>query len=195
MDCGKVGALLLRLRKEKSMTQKQVAERLNLSDKTISKWERGLGCPDVGLWPKLSDVLGVDMQPLMEGEITRNLMDTGNLKRLRFYVCPACLNVLFSTGSASIYCCGRKLVSLTPQNDVHTPPITREIFDGEYFITIDHEMTRQHTLLFTAYVKNDKLILTRMYPEQNAQARIPLEKGGTLYLYCVKHGLAAIKLS
>ena len=41
MDCKKTGELLLRLRKEKSMTQKQIAEKMNISDKTISKWERG----------------------------------------------------------------------------------------------------------------------------------------------------------
>ena len=42
MDCKKTGELLLRLRKEKSMTQKQIAEKMNISDKTISKWERGV---------------------------------------------------------------------------------------------------------------------------------------------------------
>lgn len=47
MDCTKVGILLKALRNEKEMTQKQVADRMHISDKTISKWERGLGCPDV----------------------------------------------------------------------------------------------------------------------------------------------------
>ena len=42
MDCKKTGELLLKLRKEKSMTQKQIAEKMNISDKTISKWERGV---------------------------------------------------------------------------------------------------------------------------------------------------------
>lgn len=47
MDCGKVGKLLLSLRQEKQMTQKEIGDTMNISDKTISKWERGLGCPDV----------------------------------------------------------------------------------------------------------------------------------------------------
>ena len=46
MDYNKVGRLIYDLRKEKGMTQKELAELLNLSDRTVSKWERGNGCPD-----------------------------------------------------------------------------------------------------------------------------------------------------
>lgn len=56
MDCRKVGKLIFSLREEKNMTQKEVAEAMNISDKTISKWERGLGCPDVSLLSELSRV-------------------------------------------------------------------------------------------------------------------------------------------
>jgi transcriptional regulator with XRE-family HTH domain len=44
MNCDKVGKLIYNLRKEKNMTQKEIADLMNISDKTISKWERGLGC-------------------------------------------------------------------------------------------------------------------------------------------------------
>ena len=54
MDLSKVGKLIYTLRKEKDMTQKQVADLMHISDKAISKWERGLGCPDVSLLPELS---------------------------------------------------------------------------------------------------------------------------------------------
>ena len=53
MDSNKTGSLLRRLRMERGLTQREVAERLHLSDRTVSKWERGQGCPDVGLLPAL----------------------------------------------------------------------------------------------------------------------------------------------
>jgi len=195
MDCAKIGRLIAQLRKEKGLTQQNIAQALNISNKTISKWECGLGCPDVSLWADLSTILGVDMAQMMEGEITLNRSDKGNINKIRFYVCPSCKNVLASTGSASIFCCGRKLDQLTPQQDENTPPITTEIIDIDYFITIEHEMTRDHYILFAAYVISDKVFLTRLYPEQNATVRIPHMPGGKLYLYCVKHGLSVYSIS
>ena len=49
MDCEKTGSLIRGLRYEKGMTQKQLADRMNISDRTVSKWERGQGCPDIEL--------------------------------------------------------------------------------------------------------------------------------------------------
>lgn len=190
MDCAKIGRLIAQLRKEKGLTQQNIAHALNISNKTISKWECGLGCPDVSLWADLSTILGVDMAQMMEGEITLNRSDEGNINKIRFYVCPSCKNVLASTGSSSIFCCGRKLDYLIPKQDESTPRITTEIIDVDYFITIEHEMTRNHYILFAAYVISDKVFLNRLYPEQNATVRIPHMPGGKLYLYCVKHGLA-----
>ena len=48
MDNEKIGALIRRLRREQRLTQRGLAEQLGLSDKAVSKWERGLGCPEVG---------------------------------------------------------------------------------------------------------------------------------------------------
>ena len=64
MDCKKIGALIYSLRKEKSLTQKQLADQIFVSDKAVSKWERGLGCPDVTLLPALSEVLGTAICPI-----------------------------------------------------------------------------------------------------------------------------------
>lgn len=49
MDAGKTGELIAQARKQKNMTQKQLAEALHISDRTVSKWERGAGFPDVSL--------------------------------------------------------------------------------------------------------------------------------------------------
>ncbi len=193
MDCAKIGRLILNLRKEKRLTQQQLADALNISNKTISKWECGLGCPDVSLWPDLSAILGVDIKQMIQGEIVPNKPDNGNMVNTRFYVCPQCQNALFSTGSASIFCCGRKLEPLPISDD--PPETTVELMDGEYFVDIAHDMSRGHSLLFAAYVVGDKVFFTRMYPEQSAQMRLPSIRGGRLYLYCIKHGLSAQKLT
>lgn len=60
MDCKKSGALIRRLRLGKDMTQSALAELLGVSVQAVSKWERGLGYPDVSLINDLSSILGVD---------------------------------------------------------------------------------------------------------------------------------------
>lgn len=68
MDKRKIGNLISALRKEKGMTQKDLAERLHVSDRTISKWERGAGVPDASLMIGLSDILGITVNELLSGE-------------------------------------------------------------------------------------------------------------------------------
>lgn len=88
LDCGKVGDLLYRLRREKNLTQKQVADQLNISDKTVSKWERGLGCPDVSLLGELSGLFGVNIRKILAGNLEANGMEAGNLRRIRLLCLP-----------------------------------------------------------------------------------------------------------
>lgn len=188
MDCEKVGKLIRTLRTEQGLTQKNIADALGISNKTVSKWECGLGCPDLELWPELSVILGMDMGQLMDGEITRNRPDSGNISRVRFYVCPDCGNILFSTGAATIHCCGRRLEQLKVTGEGQ-PAVTVEEMDTDYYVTFDHPMTKQHYLHFAAYVKSDRITLHRLYPEQEAAVRFPAQRGGTLYAYCSTHGL------
>lgn len=189
MDCAKTGALIAALRKEKGLTQKKLAEALGVSNKTVSKWETGKGCADLAYWPDLTAILGVDMARVMEGEIRPNKPDPGNIQRIRFYVCPICGNILASTGSAAIFCCGRKLEALEAEN-CQKPNLTVEQSDLDYYIHTDHPMEKDHYLSFAAYVNKDKVLLNRLYPEQSPAFRFPLERGGKLYLYCICHGLS-----
>lgn len=128
---------------------------------------------------------------MMEGEITPNKPDSGNINKIRFYVCPTCGNILVATGSASIFCCGRKLEPILPMDSTDAIKITVEEIDADFFISFDHPMTKEHYISFVAYVKSDKVFLNRLYPEQSPTFRFPIAKGGKLYLYCVKHGLMA----
>ena len=189
VDSGKVGKLILDLRKEKNMTQKELAEALYLSDRTISKWERGAGCPDVSLLGKLSDVFGVNIEKILVGELNPNDKDGGNMKRIKFYVCPTCGNVLFSTGDADVSCCGRKLSALVVNKLGEKHLMAIEKIEDDYFVTIDHDMTKAHYISFVSYVGYDRVLLIKLYPEQNAEVRFPQMHGDKLFAYCNEHGL------
>ena len=69
MDTKKTGLLIAQLRKERGLTQKQLADCLHISDRTISKWERGAGFPDVTLLGPLADALDVSVVNLLKGEL------------------------------------------------------------------------------------------------------------------------------
>ena len=194
MDQSKVGGLIFSLRKEKGLTQRELAERVGVSDKAVSKWERGQGCPDVSLLGGLSRVLGVNIEQILSGELGSNDRDGGTMKRLKFYVCPECGNVLTATGEAEISCCGRRLSALEAGSAGEPHRARVEEMDGEWYVTLDHEMRKEHFLAFAAVVFYDRMLLTRLYPEQDAALRVPWIRGGKLYVYCTRHGLTEQKL-
>ena len=80
MDCKKVGELIAQLRKDKNITQKQLADRLNISDRAVSKWERGLGLPDVSILSEVAEMLGITVETLLCGEVSENDLNGGNMK-------------------------------------------------------------------------------------------------------------------
>lgn len=189
MDCIKVGKLIFDLRKERGMTQKQLADSMNISDKTISKWERGLGCPDISLLRELSEVLNVNIEKILLGDLEPNNADGGNMKRIKFYMCPNCGNTLTSTGESDVSCCGRKLVPLIPKPIEETHKIMMEEIENDYYITFEHEMTKTHYISFIAYVAYDRVLFVKLYPEQGSEVRFPKMNRGKIYLCCNQHGL------
>lgn len=193
MDLVKTGRLIADLRHEKGLTQNEVAQRLGVCAKTVSKWETGHGFPDVSLICGLSEIFGVDIQKLFEGEMPRIRKETGNVKRTGFYVCEKCGNVLTGAGTAQIICCGRKLAPLLPQEPDEVHKLNVEKTDDEYYITFSHPMQKEHYISFVAYVRFDRVLTVRLYPEQGGELRIPQMRGGKLYYYCNKHGLFEIK--
>ncbi|WP_124064871.1 helix-turn-helix domain-containing protein [Clostridium sp. E02] len=189
MDCVKVGKLILKLRKEKGMTQKELADMMYISDRTISKWERGIGCPDVSLLHELSRILGVNIEKILAGDLEANDTDRGNMKKIKFYVCPTCGNTLYDIGEAQISCCGRKLVSLIAKNEDSEHELVVDRTDGEMYLTLQHEMTKGHFISFVAYVLDDRVLFIKLYPEQTVQVRFSPMQRGELYFYCTKNGL------
>lgn len=189
MDCQKVGNLILQLRKEKNMTQKQLADTMNISDKTISKWERGLGCPDISILSDLSNILGIDIEKILLGDLNPNDFIGGNMKKVKFYVCPECNNVITSTGNATVSCCGRKLDELVATKADESHILQVEIIEDDWYISNQHEMTREHYISFIAFVTGEKLYLLKQYPEWGLETRIQKRGRGKLYSFCTKHGL------
>ncbi|QIB68767.1 helix-turn-helix domain-containing protein [Aminipila butyrica] len=189
MDCNKVGELIRSLRREKGLTQKQLADKMNISDKTISKWERGMGCPDVSLLQELSQLLEVNIEKILLGDLAPNDADGGNMKKMKFYVCPTCGNILTATGSGETSCCGRKLTALVahPADELHQLTVAK--VENDRYLTWDHPMKKDHFISFVAWVTYDRVLLIKLYPEQNPEVRLPIMGKGVLYFYCSQHGL------
>lgn len=195
MDINKSGALIRSLRLDRGMTQRELGERLHVSDRTVSKWERGAGSPEVSILQQLASVFDVRVESLLSGELTANRTDSGNMMRLRFYRCPICGNLLTATGAAAVTCCGRTLQPLTAREPDDAHAVSVERMEDEDHITLKHPMTKEHYLSFIAQVDSGRLLLMRLYPEQAAEIRLPHMRRGRLFYACSQDGLFVIKPS
>ena len=189
MDQIRTGGLIRQLRTEKKLTQKELAERIGVSDKAVSKWERGCGCPDVSLLPALAEVLGTDVQVLLSGRIEKNESEKGDMKKIRFYVCKDCGNIITSASEASVTCCGNKLTALEPRKAEESEQLRTEDMGGEWYVSSDHEMTKEHYISFVAYVSDSQFMMFRQYPEWDLQFNMPMFRTGRLVWYCNRCGL------
>lgn len=193
MNLDKTSKIISKLRKEKALTQKQLADALGVVPKTISKWETGNGFPDVSLLSELSDVLGVSEKVILEGEFIKSNIDTGNLKRTKFYICPYCGGFMTGTGNAVVVCCGKKVEAsvVNKIDNYHNFSVTE--IENDFYIEFDHQMTKNHYISFVAYVSCDRCIVVRMYPEQNPSVRFARMYGGKFLVHCNNHGLFEFK--
>ena len=192
MNYEKTGSLIKQLRTEKKLTQKQLAERLGVSDKAVSKWETGKGFPDISIFSALADVFGADVENLLMGSINKNEKDIGNMKRMKFYVCEDCGNIITATSEAAISCCGKKLSPLTPRAAEENEKLTVENIDGNLYISSPHPMTKEHYISFAAAVSSDKMQLVKLYPEGNAEAHFKIRGVRRIFFYCNRDGLFSI---
>ncbi|MEK4628696.1 helix-turn-helix domain-containing protein [Solibacillus sp. FSL R7-0682] len=189
MDSEKIGQLISQLRKEKGLTQKQLADQMCLSDRTISKWERGIGCPDITLLAQLSNHLGVNIENILDGEIVENAFVGGNMKKSTYYVCPSCLNIGLSTGSFIMSCCGRKLEPLEAKKAMEEEQLNVEEIDKQWYISSQHPMTKDHYISFVAFATGDQIQLVKQFPEWALQVHIPKKKHGQLLWFDTQKGL------
>lgn len=163
MDLSKNGKLLRSLRQEKGMTQKQLADSLGVVPKTVSKWETGHGFPDVSTLSALADILAVSERSLLAGEMQKNKEEAGNMKRMKFYVCPDCGNAMQVTGECQIICCGKRLEPLQAKapDDGHKLTVTE--VEDEWYIKLSHEMSKEHYVAHVWQVGYDRTLCVRLY--------------------------------
>ena len=195
MNNQKVGELIAYLRMEKGLTQKALADALHISDRTISKWERAAGSPDVSLLPALCSQLGIPVDQLLAGTFDPNQMNNGNLRKTQFYRCPECGNLIYSTGKTVLACCGKVLKPLMIHQDDDTHHPQMEMVEKEYYLSFPHEMSKEHYISFVAVVSSNVIHMVKLYPEQEPATRVPFIPHSDIYYYCTKHGFIKYKKS
>ena len=189
MDKYVTGAVIRKLRENKKLTQEELAEIIFVSSKAVSKWETGQGFPDISLLEPLAKALDISVIELLSGEDIRNQNRSFNMAKGKFYVCPVCGNVVRSTGEAVVSCCGITLPPLEAEQADDDHNITAEVVEDEYYVTIDHPMTKEHYISFIAAVSDQGVQFVKLYPEGNAEARFKISRVKYLYVYCNRHGL------
>lgn len=189
MNQEKTGEIIKFFRTKLNLTQNQLAERINVSNKTVSKWECGNGCPDISLLTELAEIFGTDVETLLSGKIKKNESEKGNMKKIQFYVCRECGNIITSTSETVVMCCGNRLEALTPKKAEESEMLKVEDIGGDWFISSNHEMTKSHYISFAAYITDSSLMMFRQYPEWNFQITLPRYRAGRMIWYCTQCGL------
>ena len=189
MDRYVTGAVIRRLRERKKMTQEDLAEKVYVSSKAVSKWETGQGFPDISLLEPLARALDISVIELLSGEDIRNLNRASKMSRGKFYVCPVCGNVIGASGEAVVSCCGITLPPLEPETSDADHMIHKVASEDEYYVTVDHPMTKDHYISFLAAVSDQGVQFVKLYPEGAAEARFKINGIKYLYAYCNRHGL------
>ena len=183
------GAEIKSLREQKKITQLQLAEKLGVSDKTISKWETGKGYPDITLLEPIADAFSVSVTELISGNTVTNSNVASNMMRSHFFVCPVCGNIIHSMGEAVIQCHGVQLQPEEAEPTEEEQKIFVERVEDEYYVRIEHEMSKSHYISFIAAVSKDRMQMVKLYPEGNAEARFKINGVEKIYFYCNRSGL------
>jgi desulfoferrodoxin len=116
------------------------------------------------------------------------------MKNLKIYVCENCGNIISDMANADIVCCGRKLSPLSAKapDEAHKPSI--EKIEDDFYITFPHPMEKGHYISFISYVRFDRVLTLKLYPEQGPDVRFPQIRGGKMHWYCTNHGLFELKI-
>ena len=189
MDQYVTGNTIKSLREKNKMTQIQLADKLGVSDKTVSKWETGKGYPDITLLEPIAEALQVSVTELRSGNTIQNANVSANMLRSKFYVCPVCGNVIHSMGEAVIQCHGIVLNALEAEPADEHHKITVGRVEDEYYVTVGHPMTKDHYISFLAAASSDSMQNVKLYPEWNAEARFKIKGVEKIFFYCNRDGL------
>ena len=187
------GEVIKTLREKNKMTQSELAEKIGVTDKAVSKWETGRGLPDITLIEPIAKALGLSVGELFAGEQIINNNVVSNMKKAQLYVCPICGNVIQSTGDAAISCCGVTLPALEAEECDETHQIKVETVEDEYYVSVEHPMTKEHYISLLIYRTGERIETVKLYPEGNAECRFFRRGRGEVFAYCNRHGLFKIR--
>ncbi len=194
MDRYVTGSVIRALREKKKLTQEQLAEKIHVSGKAVSKWETGQGFPDISLLEPLASALGISVIELLSGEHVINENQASNMLKSKFYVCPVCGNVIRTIGETTVSCCGITLPPLEPEEADEEHKISVELVEDEYYVRVGHPMTKAHHISFLAAVSDHSVQFVKLYPEGEAEARFRIDRIKYIFAYCNHHGLYQMTL-
>jgi len=194
MDQYVTGQTIKTLREKNNLTQEALSKKLGVSDKTVSKWETGKGYPDITLLDKIAQTFKISVTELLSGNPIENTNTSSNVLRSKFYVCPVCGNVMYSLGPAMISCHGITLPPLSAEEPDELHDLKYEPVEDELYLSMNHEMTKEHYISFIANICFDGINITKLYPEGNCETRIKKRGLSTIYYYCNKDGLFMKKI-
>lgn len=186
------GEAIKMLREKNRMTQSELAEKIGVTDKAVSKWETGRGLPDITLVESIAGALGISVGELFAGEQIINRNKASNMRKTRLYVCPICGNIIQSTGDVALSCCGVSLPPLEAEKPDEDHQIKVEVIEGEYYVSMNHSMSKDHHISFFIYRTGDRIETVKLYPEGNAECRFFRRGRGEIFAYCNRHGLFKI---
>ncbi len=192
MDQYITGTAIRTLREQRNMTQLQLAEILGVSDKTVSKWETAKGYPDITLLEPIAEAFKVSVPELISGHQVKNENVSANMMRSKFYICPVCGNVIHSMGEAAIHCHGIRLMPLEAEPTDESHMILIDRIEDEYYVRIEHVMTKEHYISFVAAVSSDEIQMVKLYPEGNAEARFRIRGVKRIFFCCNRDGMFSI---
>lgn len=188
------GSMIRNLREKANLTQAELAEKLSVSDKTVSKWETGKGYPDITLLEPIAALFKISVAELLSGNSISNANISGNMLRSKLYICPVCGNIIHTMGEAAIHCHG---ISLTPAQAELTDENHQIFIEGvedEYYVRIEHPMTKKHYISFIAALSPDNIQLVKLYPEGNAETRLKMRGVKRILFYCNRDGLFSLEV-
>lgn len=188
------GEVIKTLREKKRMTQTELAEKIGVTDKAVSKWETGRGLPDITLVEPIAKALGLSVGELFAGEQIINSNIASNMRKSRLYVCPICGNLIQSAGDAAVSCCGVALPPLEAEDADGDHQIRVEKAEDEYYVAMEHPMTKEHYISFIAYRTGDRVETVKLYPEGNAECRFFRRGRGEILAFCNHHGLYRVRI-
>lgn len=157
--------------------------------------QEGKGYPDISLLEPIANVFGISITELLSGNAITNMNVSANMLRSKFYVCPVCGNVIHSMGEMAVSCHGVQLMPEQAEYSDENHIILIERIEDEYFVHIDHEMTKEHYVSFAAALSSDGMQIVKLYPEGQSEARFKIRGVKRIYCFCNRDGLFYIDVN